>query len=67
MRHLYDLQTPAPLRVVLTDGTAADAILHHFDGMYSYCYLVSDESKVFHLSMGTPLKKVKGRWEIAED
>lgn len=41
-------------------------VFDHLDGMYSYCYLESDPSKLIHLSAVTPLKKVGDYYEIDE-
>ncbi len=38
-------------------------IFDHLDGMYSYC-TVANTNKVIHLSVITPLKKVKDYYEI---
>lgn len=62
---LHELPENAPLRVpVIPDGKMADAVFGHLDGMYSYCYLADDHSKVFHLKFNVPMKLVDGRWEI---
>lgn len=64
---LYDLPDKSKLRVELEDGTMADAIFDHPDGMYSYCYtepFKSYEESCFHLSMSTPVKLMEGRYEI---
>lgn len=59
---LHDLPNNSPLRVELKDGTMDDATFHHIDGMYSYC--TTSDGKPFHLYASTPVKKVKGRYEI---
>lgn len=62
---LFELSMPAKLRVETKDGMR-DATCDHLDGMYSYCYLDDDRSIVFHLSGGTPLTLVDGKWEIKD-
>jgi hypothetical protein len=64
---LYELEDkmPLPLRVN-TDKGLEEATCHHLDGMYSYCHLDAEPNQIFHLSCGTPMKEVDGRWEIDE-
>ena len=71
---LYELQDkmPLPCRIVIGKdkddeiGIMTDCTIHHLDGMYSYCYVDEDQSKVFHLSISTPMVERDGRWEIEE-
>jgi len=60
---LHELPNKTPIRIETKDGME-DAIFDHPDGMYSYCYLVKDTEKVFHLKLWTPMIEVDGRWEI---
>ena len=62
---LYQIPNRSKLKVKTSDGIK-DAIFDHPDGLYSYCYLVEDESKIFHLSILTPMKKVGDHYEIKE-
>lgn len=50
----------------LDDGTPIVIIFDHLDGMYSYCYLEHDHSKLVHLSASTPLKVHKDGYKIVE-
>lgn len=58
---LYDIPNESPLRVI-ANGKEDNAVFHHIDGMYSYCE--TSDGKAFHLHCGTPMKLVKGRYEI---
>jgi len=75
-KKLYELPDKSPMRIgVLKDGGDAgktedymmtDCVFDHIDGMYSYCYVEADRSKVFHLGAACQMKLVDGRWELAE-
>lgn len=60
---LHKLPMPSKIRVV-TDSGIKNAVVDHLDGMYSYCYLEEDHTKIFHLSRSTPMCQINGRWEI---
>ena len=61
---LRDIKKGSKIKVELKNGKDAFVIFDHLDGMYSYCYLESDHSKLLHLSFATPLKKEKDYYII---
>lgn len=66
---LYKIPEPSKLRIFGVNGDDKwhDATFHHVDGMYSYC-TIDDLPKgvynIFHLHIGTPMKKVEDHYEI---
>lgn len=67
MIHLHDLpkndKEGTKIFVEASDGSKF-VNFHHTDGLYSYC--TTEKGGVVHLSVMTPLKKVKGGYKIAE-
>lgn len=65
---LYDLPRDKGIKIygAKANGTGKDIVIifGHLDGMYSYCWIEGDESKVVHLSASTPLTKFKDGYMI---
>lgn len=55
-KRLHELPRGARIVVRMSDGNDGVLVFDHLDGMYSYCYLESDPSRVGHLHRDTPLE-----------
>lgn len=68
---LYEIPNESKLQIWGVNGDQKwhKATFHHVDGLYSYCTiddLPRDAYNVFHLHIGTPMKKVNDHYEIDE-
>lgn len=64
---LYELPRDKGVKIygLEPDGDKDGVIIFgHLDGMYSYCWVEGDESKIVHLGASTELKKLKDGYEV---
>ena len=61
---LYEIPNESKIKAEVSDGSKF-ITFHHIDGMYSYC--TTEKGGTIHLSVSTPLKKVKDYYVIKED
>lgn len=60
---LHEIPRESKIKVrILGEDHDTFMTFHHLDGMYSYC--TTDDGKILHLSVVTPLKKVNNYYEI---
>lgn len=66
-KKLYELPKGSRIYNLIPNGDPEGVIIFdHPDGMYSYCYLESDPTKVVHLSASAPLRPFRDGYEIAD-
>ena len=56
MKKLYELPEHKNIKLYFDDQVV---IFDHIDGMYSYCWLEEDRSKIVHIKAWTLFKKYK--------
>lgn len=63
MRKLYDLPENQNVKLYIGDMVV---IFGHLDGMYSYCWLENDKSKIVHIKATTEFRKYKDGYKYFE-
>lgn len=64
MLRLYELPEHQNIRLYIGDTTV---IFDHLDGLYSYCWIDGDKSKVVHINACTLFKKHKDGYRYVGD
>lgn len=61
---LYELPENQNIKLYIEDKAI---IFGHLDGLYSYCWLESDKTKIIHINANTFFKKYKDGYKIVGD
>lgn len=63
MKKLYELPEYKNTKLYIEDKII---IFDHIDGLYSYCWLEKDKTKIIHIKATTLFKKYKDGYKIVE-
>lgn len=61
---LYELPENQDIKLYIDDKVI---IFGHIDGMYSYCWLENDKSKIVHIKAWTTFEKYKDGYKYIEE
>ena len=64
MKRLYELPENQNIKLYFDDEVV---IFGHLDGLYSYCWLENDKSKIVHINVNTLFKKYKDGYKYLEN
>lgn len=64
MKRLYELPEHQGVKLYIEDKVV---VFDHLDGLYSYCWIDSDESKIVHINACTLFKKYKDGYRYVGD
>lgn len=64
MSKLYELPENQGIKLYIEGKTI---IFGHLDGMYSYCWLEGDKSKIVHIKATTSFTKYKDGYKLVGD
>lgn len=64
MKKLYELPENQNIKLYIGDKVV---IFDHIDGLYSYCWLEEDETKLVHINATTLFKKYKDGYKLVEE
>ena len=63
MKRLYELPENQNIKLYFDDEVV---IFGHLDGLYSYCWLEEDKSKIVHINANTLFKRYKDGYKYLE-
>lgn len=63
MKRLYEIPENQNIKLYFEDEVV---IFGHIDGLYSYCWLEKDKSKIVHINANTLFKKYKDGYKYLE-
>lgn len=63
MKMLYELPEHKNIKLYIEDKVI---IFDHLDGLYSYCWLEEDKSKIVHIKITTLFEKYKDGYKLVE-
>lgn len=64
MKKLYELPENQNIKLFIYGKTI---IFGHLDGLYSYCWLKEDKSKIVHIKATTLFKKYRDGYKFVEE
>ena len=64
MKRLYELPEHQGVKLYIEDKVI---VFDHLDGLYSYCWIDGDESKVVHINACTLFKKYRNGYKLVEE
>lgn len=71
MKKLYELPEHQNIKLYFDDNIESIkdivVIFDHIDGLYSYCWLEEDKTKIIHIKATTPFKKYKDGYKYYGD
>ena len=71
MKKLYELPEKQNIKLYFDDNIEGIkdivVIFDHIDGMYSYCWLEEDKTKIIHIKATTLFKKYKDGYKFVEE
>lgn len=63
MKKLYEIPENCNIKLYIGNEIV---IFGHLDGLYSYCWLEKDTSKIVHINANTLFKKYKDGYKLLE-
>ena len=67
MKKLYELPEHQNVKLYFeVSKQKVVVIFDHIDGLYSYCWLEEDKTKIVHIKATTPFKKYKDGYKYIE-